>query len=340
MSKHTSIYQQLGYTPDTLPNDRCSTREFQVGVFEQPSGDPIIGLHYMCDFRAEEEWGVSDLRKAITTDNPRQFKQSRKATKHIATFSDVNGLVLSVRDLDFTSLTWDEQIDPYMRRQYPDKSSDYAEFMDRERFDYRLLWKYEDKKLPELRQDAKGLGISPLPRKKADLVNAILNKVDTLETRTSWPGWFHFGKDLVLRADAGPVADVLTKIIEATRKGTLGIGNGSGPFSSGLFLYDTRDESKELQKKREADFDWYDARMAELEPVAKDLEENFLKFYFLGNPSTLDTGDGRQVVRYWLNSHGTKHAYDGRQIFGWFTLEELQDRSFVGKYNERRQEAS
>lgn len=73
--------------------------------------------------------------------------------------------------------------------------------------------------------------------------------------------------------------------------------------------------------------------MAELEPVAKDLEENFLGYHFLGKPTEFSTDDGRTVVRYWLNSHSTGHAHDGRQIFGYFTLDELKGRSFVDKHN-------
>lgn len=340
---HTSLHDQLGATTVAkllADADRTRSREFGIGYFEQPGGDPIIGLHYTCDFKAEEEWGVNDLRKAITGDNPRRFSMTKDGRHHFATFSDVNGLILSTREYEKGhQIKWGDDVSEYADSPYlVDREPDYVAHY-RNWLDYRVnglsFWIHR-KTVAELREEARELSISPLPRRKDDLIEQINRAKAPKDAPATWPGWFQNGRQLVFRADDGPTADVLKALQKTAADGHLAIGNGSGPFASGLFIYDARDETQELQDQREAQFDWYDARMAELEPVAKDLEENFLGYYFLGDPKVIDTGDGRKVVRYWLNSHTTGHAYDGRQIFGWFTLEELKDRSFVDKHNESK----
>lgn len=335
----STIYSALGLTARHLePLKPAGPTRSAVGYTEQPDGDPIVGLHYACDFRAEEEYGTSELRDAITSSDPRRYVMTKAARRHVALFSDVNGFVLSTRILDNQEPKWGDHLTKLYATS--DREPEYAAwFRSAISASSKLLGSFPRQTVKELREIAKSIGVTPLPSKRADLISAIqaVELKDPSHAPTEWPAWFHYGRELVLRADSGPVAIVIERLRAAAQNGTLAIGNGSQAFGSGLFLYDAADETPGLVKQREAAHDWYDARMAELAPVKKDLEANVLGFYALGNPTVLDSGDGAgKQVRYWMNSHSTSLAYDKRQIFGWFTLEQLKDRSFVDIYNRKR----
>lgn len=326
---HATIFKQVGKTLEELTEygEHNSPRFFGIDILEQPDGDPIIGIGYQCDFKAEEEWGISDLRKAFTTDNQRRFHMTKASKANVAVFTDVNGLVLSTSPVSETSPKWGHEFG-YGRTGKPD----YVGHFQIGTTDVTGYYGLHSYQVTELRQMAKEEGVKPLPTRKDDLIHAILAKRFEGVERSTWPGWFQSGRDLVLRADNGLTAVVLTAVAAAAKSGHLAIGNGGGVFGSGIFLYDSRDETKQLKKEREARFDWYDARMAELEPVAKKVSED-IGYYFLGRPSEHKDDNGNPVAKYWLNSHSTRKAHDGRQIFGWFSLAELDDGSYIDVHN-------
>lgn len=320
-SNATSL-AKLGLTADQVAEAceaRTSPQTFVASYCETPDGDPMMGLVHQTDYKAEEEWGIGDLRKAITGDDPRRFCMTESAFAHIAVFSDVNAIALSTRPMSTQSPAWGEEL-VGLPSGYGDDWERKLEFA-RDTYDIANKWM----KMDVLRAKARELGIRPLPRSKTDLVAAIAASPD-LQLPERWPAIFSYGKTLVLRADGdGLAARIVAKLADAAMSGTLGIGSSSGPFHSGLFFYDTRDETQQLVEEREAHFDWHDARMAELEPVMTELESRGHRWYFLGKPSE-NTRDGVTAVRYWLNSH----SYPGiGQPSGWYTLQELLDEKFI-----------
>ena len=308
-------------------NRDLSPRMFTVGLTETPDGEPIVGLVYQTDYRAEEEYGVRDLRKAITGDDPRNFQMTDEAKEHVAFFDGVRGMVLSTRRLPESHVKWGYEVgDPEKKigrsfadnyESFYDSSLPYSQGVEAGR---NLSWK----QVTELRQIAKDLGIKPLPSRKRDLVNAISTAPNLKrENPERWPGYFHYGNEMVFRAEGdGATAKVLEKLMDAAKHGTLGIGDASGPFSSGMFFYDTRDETPGLVDQREAGFDWYDEKMTELKPVADKLKEKGHNWFFLGKPHEIN-GE----IKYWLN--GSSGPGYNKQPFGWYTLAELESEKFV-----------
>lgn len=298
-------------------------------ILDVPGGQPIAGLVYQTDYKAEEEYGVGELRKAITSADPRRFVMTDTAIDNIAVFDDVNGMVLSTRRLLVQTMKWGDPLNGEASNPWYTR---YAERWNERVGRTRALCDVADPwmKMDKLRAVARDLGISPLPRRKNDLVAAIHNHPRVTEkTPDVWPAWFANGKELVLRADGDTMcARIMRKLIDAVTCGTLAIGNASGPFSTGLFFYDARDETPELVEEREARFDWHDARMAELEPVAEALKADGIRWFALGRPTEING-----QIKYWLNGSST-HKYP--QPYGWYTLQELADKKFIDDARERK----
>lgn len=325
----TTVAERLGLTDDNVESrilePHPSTRTFTIGAAASDDGWPIVGLSYRCDYRAEEEYGVSDLRKAMCGTDPRRFQVLPENTDHATVFSDVNAVAFSTRPLPQNPkwgdvlLEWSDQ--------------DYAGHWSRSVAFARGLpdpWALSRKKTAELRSHGKALGISPLPRRKDDLIAAIVAHPENVKAADSpdcWPGWFHYGNLLVLRADDGITAEAVAAIADAVRNGTVGFSPVSGPFSTGLLITDMTDLGPKTWERLHDQWDWHDARMAELAPVEAELRAKGHRFYFLGKPREggWRTADGQEdtAVRYWLNGSGDP------QPSGWYTLDELRSEKFA-----------
>lgn len=325
MHAHVRVSDRAGLSEESFAAfEHLGTEQFGPGLTVCPDGELIVGLCYRTDYDATQEYGLGELRQVLTSKEPRQFQMVPSAANHAAVFDDVNGFLLSKRSVQPT-LSWG---DPLPGWGDPDG---YASWWARNLawvhgVDSSPLWRM---KVADIRGELKAAGVSPLPRKRAELETEWCRwKASQLGEQVRWPAFFGAGETLVFRADSGPTADIVTALTDAVRSGTLGVGSASSPFSTGMFFYDTRDETSALVAAREAAFDVYDARMAELAPVADELKARGHRFYFLGNPS-LQTVDGEQVVRYWLNGTGSP------QPFGWYTLDELLAGKFVVDAHEK-----
>lgn len=325
----SSIFSEVGLSRDDyMKLRRPGPTQFGPGFFDQPGGDPLVGLNYMTDYRHEEEKGSQKLREAVTGKDPRNFVMTQRGADYVTAFADKTALLLSTRNLQQHPPKWGDPLTPWGRatsyvRNFTDNVA-YTRGINRSQF-----W---SDKVPDLRRKAKEAGITPLPKTRKLLEDALIEHMiaNTPERGHLWPGWFSDGEHLVLRADDGVTKQILDRLIAAAQRGTLGIGDRSGPFATGLFFYDAAEETAELVRDREAAFDWHDARMAELEPVKDELEADGYPMFFLGIPER--TADGH--VRYFMNSGaGGKLA---KSVSGWFTLEQLKDRSFVTVAEERR----
>lgn len=341
-------------------------RSFTLASVETPDGDPIVGLEYRCDYRAEEEWGMGRLAKTVTGDENRNFGMTEKGRAHVAWFSDGSGIILSDEPLPKQVYEWGEPIST-SRWDEPRPNSiedDYARFWQDDiwagvRRELNLdYWA----KVPELREAAKKLGIKPLPSKRDDLINAIAAAgAESLPREENdpgtFPGWFHDGHRFILRAtDDSPTSRALKRLVRAAQDGTLGIGGSTAgnPFGRGFFIYETRDETPELNKEIDEAFAFHEAAMSAIEPVLEQLKSWGLRWYFVGNPRPSGRksehyrpAEPEGEIAYWVKglraegyfspsaelraAFGDEIAqlFTKNDLAGWFTGSELGDKNFI-----------
>lgn len=359
-----TIYQELlrlGYTPEDMNKAaeqtarKSNPRQFGLVVADQPDGDPVVGVSYTNDYRAEEEWGVGSLARALFGQDKHNHKMIKGARNHVGKIIDVpeTTLVLSVQgyaDLDRIEMHHFKDGDYGIRQ--TDYAEWYTENLPRAK-GVSSSWEYTYKKMDKLREIATEMGIEKPQRTKDALIQQIV-AAKPQKTPDLWPGWFHFGNVLILRAGGGIVADTLKLLYKAGRETeTLGIGGGSfGPFASGLTLFDTADLSKTYIKERNAHEKWVRKQEKALQPVLKKMKEDGYTPLFLGNPKkgfkSLSTGSGGRPVDpdttyYWLNgSTWAIPELNGKRVqpFGWYTLDELRDRKFLHDAAEREKSRS
>lgn len=339
---HVTIAQRLseaGIDTGTLEGRGTASRTASAVAQTHPDGTVVAGVMYVLDFRSEEEYGIGELRKALSGPDPRNVAMVKTATRNVARFADVNAIVVSSRALPTRTFAWGEDLttgQPSAHEQ--DYAQWYAQSLNWARRDeFANKVEHDRLSMSDLRKFAKTLDLpGPLPRSKVALGAAILSSPQyeaARELLDVWPAWFHYGRELVLRAEpgTGATAVVIDALGEAIDAGTLAIGTYSGAFTTGVFLYDARDESDAIRAARAERADWYDARMADLEPVAAKLKSMGHGWYFLGRPSEFAKDEGG--VRYWLNGKSGAVAADGtrcrRQPSGWYTLSELLEEKFV-----------
>lgn len=342
-----SIYAAIAETFPGLFDTLQAAREddsmpgcFTLAWTDNGAGDPLVGVAWMTNYKAEEEFAARDLLSGLTGPNIRNFTLTTQARNQVAVIEDIddtNGeaiaLVLSV-----TPDTFSAEADRVARTSWGQSWGRWASF-DRpasypEEFKTRLThaqglpWDLSWKPVSQLRDMAKEVGVRPLPSRKQQLVEAIVSSpafAESAQRPHTWPAVMDQWKTLVLRADHGPVALVLKRLAEAADAGRLGIGSGSGPFCTGVFLYDTADEHPELVAKRESDLDYYEAQMAKVSHVEAALKERGYTVYFLGNPCRINPRGRFEEPQdvFWLN------AYHGRtSVAGYYTLDELTTAQF------------
>lgn len=356
MAEHQSIADRLsaaGVDVEALRTTEPCTAAV-VPILAERTGGSVVGLLFEAACcRPEEEVGVGDLRKALTGPDNRAVQLSESGRNHVARFADVNGFVLSTRPVSRT-LTWGDDVrtaqravDVYgqprpadWREPYVRNYSNALPYLRRDRFAQAV--QYGEVPMSDLRAKARGLGLTNLPRTKASLASFVLSSEQYAASallEDVWPAWFAHGKDLVVRADSGVVATIVDALGEAIEAGTLAVTSHSSSFSSGLLIFDGRDETQEIREARAAACDWYDARMADLAAVEEQLKEWGHGWYFLGHPQEMTDNDGSTVVRYWLNGLGAATSRGGlqcrRQPFGWYSLQELREEKFVADAVER-----
>ena len=317
------LWDRLGLTTEETEKWKGpGIAAFVPALVPCPDGPPVVGISYRTDYRYEEEAGVGHLRRALTGINPRQFHSLPNASEYISYFSDASGLILHTEPVGGQVVKWGDPIITNARWGSSLPGSEYAR-NNSMRAIIQMGGNYDwilDARVPELRQRAKELNIKPMPSKADDLRLAIA----TAESgpQREYPAYFEDGNCLILKADGGVVKAIMDALVDAAKAGTLGIGDGSGPFATGLFLYDARDETIGLRAKIDADFAWYDARMAELQVELDRLSEDGYSWRYFGSPLLHDDG----VTTYFVNSLSLndKEVVPHARL----TLEAIKDRTF------------
>lgn len=308
---------------------------FTPAAVEGVDGTPIAGL------LVSGEVGTHDLRTAITGPDRRRFQMTEHAGRYLAVFADAPAIALSRYAVPDVLPEWGDSLSPW--------GHDHARYV--ENYDLQLPYtqghdegtQLRWKTMKELRALARQVGLSPQPARKADLITALLAhdgfiaKYGGPQRPECYPAYQRHTETLVLRADHGAARIVIDALADAIEHGTLGIGDPTRPFSHRGFLYDTRDETPAIVAEREARFDWDEARMADLEPVAAALKAKGHSWFALTRPTETSPGGRPRGVYYWLNGSSGYRTTDGtrvtRQPYGWYSLEELAAEAFLNDTN-------
>lgn len=299
-----------------------------IVAVEQPDGPPIVGISYRCDFAAEQDAGAGDLIKMIArTADPNSLPALlRKTEPTTRTQAD------HVEDLGWAVAF---HVHPIDRGRVPDRA--HLSIIDQEPHAKGIpsVWALDRNSMDALREQAKNLGIEKPARKKADLINQI---VDASPNKN--PGqhaaWFEYGNTLVVAKRDGAQRLVLEHLLAAAEAGTLTTGQfGVAVFGASLSLFDSRDLTEASVNSILEANDWYDQKMAELEPVKDELHKRGHRWYALGKPNTMKGEDGHPVVKYWLNGHSVSTESGRRQPFGWYSLDELLSEKWLADAAER-----
>ena len=318
------------------------SRQVSIAAMELQDGeiDPIVGLHYSCDFKAEEEWGQAALREKFSTGSGPDTTYGRleRMSPNFTGASHPQSSLIHVSDTQWVLMT-----DPLERRPLTgERNLLYALSQQRRMLvpGAPRLDGLERHTVPELRAMARdeGLRVTTQMRKPA-LIKILMEHLTPKEALTL-PGWFQDGRHLVLPRGHGAFRIVTDRLIAAAERGSLAVGgSGLAAFGAGVSLFDFDDMPAEEVKKIYEARVWRADRMAELEPVIETLSKRGHKWYFLGDPrmiSKTTTLDGAQV-RYWLNGQSYRLP-NGKsaQPYGWYSLKELLAEKFIDDLLEKQ----
>ena len=304
--KDTVIHQlyREGITDDDLKKVmelKLNNREAGIGYLSTSEGsDMIVGVTYTGDYRAEEEWGLAHISKSLAEgtfkkDDVRFFEKDGKGYL----------LIKGERSYNF------EEDAKNSLKTADDRFSNYVDYEERSK-----QFSLERKSIAQLRSEFKGK-IKPLPTKKSDLINAVLDLERPKDFIKHPQGEFHLGNALAIVSDNPAMIATMRHAKDAHDNGSLRVGNSSNPFSNGVVFYDERDISREdkinLIKSEEAT----KAAVDYFSETEKKLKENGRVYAAFPNvgPELKDVRDSK----YWLNYSPKNH----KQIFGWFNKEGL-----------------
>lgn len=347
--EHTSLHQSiidagLIHLLEAEPEDpyrRTHERTSAIVGLKHPSGAVQVGLNYSCQGRYEEEEGSTKLREVfeMITDPDTAYGRVLdedptrvQYRKHIAsycrrmltqaelTYVDDQVVAFCHDGLSEWGLRAIERAKAWLLSTMPAGSG----LKHRHHFEWMTV--------PDLKAHLKERGVKTTGMKKADLVDAAM-----LEQVPEHPmvqsAWFDNGEQLVIPRGTGIWRIVTDRLIDAANAGALFIGHAgtSNPFAgAGLTIFDTRDLSEEDLAEIAAMRRRHRHDQAVLDSIKDVLTARGHRWYALSGPKTLDTGDGRQVKRYFINGRAYKApGHQGHQPHGWYTAEELIAGKFV-----------
>lgn len=261
-----------------------------VSIAQEGTGEPLLGVQYGGDFRAEEEWGMRFISEALSDGSATSQAGIFEGQYYLA-FQGARG----ANRLDSRVLT-----EALHRRQKPPY---YAGRLRDERMT-----------VPELRAALKDAGVEQkLPRTKRELhrlyVRIVRNVPDGVDV-----GEFHYGDWLVMMAH-DPVLQVALQSL-SERFETLSAGGGTTPFGRSLTFFDERDLTAETVEALRRHERFATEAMPQVSDVRERLKANG-SLYFLGHPRLGDSSE----VTYWLNYAPRGH----KQVYGWLTLSQLEE---------------
>lgn len=305
-----TVYRQLlsqGFTDEGIAaeeNSRPGTRRIGLAVVGQEGAvDPLIGVTYGGDFRAEEERGVREIAVAL----------SRGEYADRVVTGDIDGHW-------FMALHADRGLD-----HGPDASERLhqraEEALARSRDEARGEW-WRDRwlKVAEIRELIRASGFTGvLPRTKQDLQDILATEVRGAHAFAN-VGEFHLGDTLIL-LPTRPVITAALRIL-ASDPAHLRVSGPGSPFGRGITLYDERDLTGETVERARVLDDYARRQDRKAEPTREALRREGI-LLALGRPARRD---GRDV--FLLNFSPRQ----GPQVHGWFTLSEIHEKLRTGEW--------
>lgn len=291
---------------------KTSQRQAGIGYMKEEDSDrTILGVSYGGDFKAEEEWGLGHISKAL--------KEGTMKPEDV-TYEEENGKgILSVR-ADANDYVY-ERDKQDSRNTAVDRFDRYVPFDD-----MKMGWKHERKSVAELRDGLKGK-VKPLPTKKDDLIaeTVRLEKEARGDKKEIKPpqGEFQRGNVLTIVSDNKAMKAMMRKSKEAHDAGALRTGSSSNPFSRGVMFYDDRDISKETKMKQVRAEEALKSAKENIKGTQDKLKEQGTVYAV--SPHVDHDIEDINDAKYWLNFSPDRRKNPGReQMFGYFRKPELE----------------
>lgn len=300
-----TVYRQLlaqGFTPASIEaeaEDFVDTRRIAIVMVAQDgSDDPVIGVQYGGDFRAEEEWGIPEISKALRDGDWKRRLFTGNVEGHF-----------------YLGLHADQGVNHWRGQEHIDTRT--AEALRRARLEAE--WKAKSvtrgKTAQQLRTGLRDAGVEgPLPRTKVELEDMYRRIVGKVPERVS-VGEFHYGDTLIM-LPAAPVLEATLRILADAGK-HLRMGGSSSPFDRGAVLFDDRDLTGETVEAMRAREDYLRRMNRKAEPIRKALAEK--GFVYALTPGRRENGEDLFFLNY------SPHDRRFKQQSGWFTLAQLSE---------------
>jgi hypothetical protein len=312
--EHGTLYRQLlaqGFTAEDIAaaeNSRPGLRRIGLALVTQDGAtDPLVGVAYGGDFRAEEEHGLPQINRGLAAGEHK---------KRILT-GEVDGRWYLGLHADQGLHRW--QPEETLARQATEaheRSAREAEWA-ADRRDRTLL-------VPQLREDIRGAGIEgPLPRTKPELQAMHRRVVRHLPEFTD-VGEFHYGDTLIYLAHQ-PILIAALRLLADSGK-HLRMGGSGSPFGTGATIYDERDLTGDQIESARARADYIARMTKKAEPLRAALNTRG-QVYAL-TPGRIQDG----VDMFYLNYSPRGHA----QQFGWYSLAQLAEHHANGTWPMQR----
>lgn len=311
-----TIIQQLyrdGITEEDLQRVmdlKLNNRESGIGTLssKDDDSDPVVGVTYTGDYRAEEEWGLKHIKENL---------EKGTLAKDNVVFMEKNGR-------GYLAIKGDQ---PYLFKETGPAALKKAD----ERFtryssgdDWKEEIRLSKKSLIELKQMLKGK-VKPLPTTKDKLINAAINLNRPKNYIKHPQGEFHDGTALAIVSDNPAMIATMKHIKEAHDDGALRLGESANPFSRGVLFYDERDISRKNKIGIVKDEEAKKASEEYIAEVEEKLKEKG-RLYAASPNADRDTKDIRDS-EYFLNYYPNKRDFKdvpANGVYGWFKKEDLQ----------------
>jgi len=300
-----TVYRQLlaqGFTPEGIEAEATDSAELRrialISARQDGTDVPLIGVAYGGDFRAEEEYGLPQIRKAL---------RDGDGARRVFTGEVEGRFYLGVHaDAGLTSWHQDELI---ARR------AGEAQARARREAEWRRGYEDDRKTVHQLRAGLREAGVEgSLPRTKQELRDLHCRHV-----RGGVPflgvGEFHMGDTLIM-LPATPVLEAALRILATSGK-HLRMGGSGSPFSRSATLFDDRDLTGDTIEATRAHEDYIRRMDQKAEPIRQELRKH--GFLYALNPGRRQNGKDL----FWLNYSLRDPSF--KQQWGWFTLPQLAE---------------
>lgn len=283
------------------------------------NGRTIRGISHRTDYKYEEEMGVGSLASMLRQfAHPDTWIAKESALDGEVSLADTQEPLIAHSTDEWAIFLASNAV--YALDRAISDAENNKEIVSGTRY---TRWEYECEKVPALRAKAKERGIKPLPTRKAELIDALMD-TEVAENTPLKASRMYYDKFLLLPRNTGDeYGEMVEKLLDAARHGTLHAGSiGNNPFMSSITLYDARDLTEEEVNAICTANAWERDQMAGVEELKDKLRDMYpgSVIYALGSPRMGEDGK----TYYWINIARVLLSNGKRsQIMGRYTEEEM-----------------